>query len=56
MHIYDFFKLMSIVSIVHQDLYLSTFSKYITSVIPGIVSKTIFCVGSANRTLLCDMH
>ena len=43
------------VSVVHQNLYLSTFSKCTTSLIPGIVSKTFLCVGSANRTLLCDM-
>ena len=40
-----FLKLMSVVSIVHQNLYLSTYSKYTSTVIPGIVSKTFFCVG-----------
>ena len=51
-----FFLIIECFSIVYQSLYPSTFSKYTTSVIPGIVSKTIFCVGSAKRTLLCGMH
>ena len=46
---------MSVVSIVHQNLYLSTWTKYTTTVIPGIVSETIFCVGY-KLMLFCDMH
>ena len=45
---------MRVVSIVHQNLYLSTWTKY-TTVIPGIVSKAIFCVGY-KLMLFCDMR